>query len=138
MGNPNGDRGRRWEKALVDYLRLRMGRQAVQKPRQEGYIDVGDIHVSPFVLQAKDEQSHNFSGYINDAEKQAEAAEEDYGVAVVKRRRYSTSKGYVVMTVRTFALVVQRLRRAEELLLRASPDLFDKHRAMTKKENETP
>ena len=122
----------------MDYFRLRLSRQAVIKPRQEGYIDIGDIHVSPFVLQAKDEQSHNFSGYINDAEKQAEAAGEDYGVAVVKRRRYSTSKGYVVMTVRTFALVVQRLRRAEELLLRASPDLFDKHRDQTKKEHETP
>ena len=136
MSNPNGDRGRRWEKAITDFLRLLLGRQAVIKPRQEGYIDIGDVHVSPFVLQAKDEKAHNFSGYINDAEKQAAAAGEDYGVAVVKRRNYGTGKGYVVMTLRTFALVVMRLRRAEEYLLRANPDLFDKHVSMTQNEKE--
>ena len=136
MGNPNGDRGRRWEKAVVDYLRLRHGRQAVVKPRQEGYIDTGDVHISPFVLQAKDEKSHNFSGYINDAEKQAKAAEEDYGVAVVKRRNYGTGKAYVIHTLESFSRLVQRLRRAEELLLRASPELFDKHREAIKKEHE--
>ena len=47
MGNPNGDRGRRWEKAITDFLRLIFGRQIVVKPRQEGYIDVGDVHLSP-------------------------------------------------------------------------------------------
>jgi len=138
VGNPNGDRGRRWEKALTDYLRLRLGRQTVVKPRQEGYVDVGDVHVSPFVIQAKDEASHNFSGYINDAEKQAAAAEEFYGAAVVKRRRYGTAHAYVVFTLRTFALVIQRLRRAEEYLLRANPDLFDKHMDQTKKEHDEP
>ena len=138
MSNPNGDRGRRWEKALVDYLRERHGRQAVVKPRQEGYIDVGDVHLSPFVIQAKDEASHNFSGYINDAEKQAAAAEEDFGVAVVKRRRYATEKAYVVHTLASFSRLVSRLRRAESLLLRASPALFDQHTEQTKREKETP
>ena len=136
MGNPNGDRGRRWEKAITDFLRRLLGRQTVIKPRQEGYIDIGDVHVSPFVIQAKDEASHNFSGYINDAEKQAEAAGEDYGVAVVKRRRYATEKAYVVMTLATFARIVQRLRRAEAQLLRANPEMFDQHMTLTKKENE--
>lgn len=136
MSNPNGDRGRRWEKAITDYLRPIFGRQAVVKPRQEGYIDIGDVHLSPFVIQAKDEQAHSFSSYLSDAEKQAAAAGEDYGVAVVKRRRYATEKAYVVMTLATFARVVARLRRAEGLLLRANPDLFDQHIAQTKKENE--
>ncbi len=134
MGNPNGDRGRRWEKAITDFLRSLLGRQTVIKPRQEGYLDTGDVHVSPFVVQAKDEASHNFSGYINDAEKQAANAGEDYGVAVVKRRNYGVGKAYAVMSLRTFGLVVLRLRRAEHYLLRANPELFDKHVSETKKD----
>jgi len=136
VSNPNGDRGRRWEKAIVDYLRPHLGRQNVVKPRQEGYIDVGDVHASPFVLQAKDEASHNFSGYINDAEKQAAAAEEDFGVAVVKRRNYGPGKAYVIHTFASFTRLVLRLRRAEALLLRASPEMFDQHTALNKSEKE--
>jgi hypothetical protein len=40
------------------------------------------------------------------------------------------------MTLATFRSVVARLRRAEELLLRASPESFDLHMEQTKKENE--
>lgn len=136
MANPNKARGDRWERAVLDFLRDVFGRSAI-RPRQEGHIDVGDVHLSPFALQLKDEAKHNFSGYLADAEKQAAAAGEPYGAAVVKRRNYATGKGYVLLTLATFRRVVARLRRAEELLLRANPDLFDQHMAETKKENET-
>lgn len=136
MSNPNAARGARWEKAIVDFLRAIFGRQSVVKPRQEGHIDVGDVHLSPFIIQAKDEAQHNFSGYINDAEKQADAAGEDFGVAVVKRRKYGTSKAYVIHSLASFARLVARLRRAEALLLRASPELFDQHTAANKIEKE--
>lgn len=123
MSNPNKAKGDRWELAIVKFLADTFGRNVI-RPRQEGWEDVGDIHLSPFVIQAKDEGKHNFSGYINDAEKQATAAEEQYGVAVVKRRNYSPRLAYVVMTLETFRRVVARLRRAEELLARYAPEIY--------------
>ncbi|WP_394620973.1 hypothetical protein JNUCC0626_18320 [Lentzea sp. JNUCC 0626] len=135
MANRNKAKGDRWENALLEYLREVFGRAAI-RPRQEGHIDVGDLHISPFVIQAKDEAKHTFSSYVDDAEKQAAAAGEPYGVAAVKRRQLGVTRGYIVGSVGTFRLVVARLRRAEELLLRANPDLFDQHISETKKESE--
>jgi hypothetical protein len=123
VGNANAAKGSRWELAITKFLADTFGRHVI-RPQQAGWDDVGDIHLHPFVIQAKDERSHNFSGYINDAEKQAKAAEFDYGVAVVKRRNYSPRLAYVVMTLETFRRVVLRLRRAEELLARYAPEIY--------------
>lgn len=123
MSNPNAAKGSRWELAVVKFLQERFGRHAF-RPHQEGYVDVGDIHISPWVLQCKDVGKHNFSGYINDAERQAAAAGEEYGAAVVKRRNYSTRLAYVVMTLETLRRVTTRLRRAEELLARYAPEIY--------------
>ncbi len=123
MSNANKAKGDRWERPVLKYLQEVFGRAAI-RPRQEGYVDVGDVHISPFALQLKDEAKHNFSSYVNDAEKQAAAAGEPFGAAVVKRRRYPTEAGYVVMTLRTFRDVLTRLRRAEELLARHAPEIF--------------
>jgi hypothetical protein len=135
--NPNAARGARWERAVRDFLREVFGR-LVLRPRQEGHVDIGDLHLSPFVLQAKDEAKHDFSGYIRDAEAQARAAGEPYGAAVVKRRNHAVGLAYVVLTLHTFRAVVARLRRAEDLLLRADPAAFDAHIQQTQKENERP
>lgn len=123
MTNANKAKGDRWERPVLAFLQERFGRAAI-RPRQSGHIDVGDIHISPFALQLKDEAKHNFSSYVNDAEKQAAAAGEPFGAAVVKRRRYPVGAGYVVMTLATFRDVLTRLRRAEELLARHAPDVF--------------
>ena len=123
MSNPNKAKGDRWERPVLKYLQEVFGRAAI-RPRQEGFVDVGDVHISPFALQLKDEAKLNLSGYVNDADKQAAAAGEPFGAAVVKRRRYSTESGYVVMTLRTFRDVLVRLRRAEELLARHAPEGF--------------
>lgn len=101
MANPNAAKGKRWELAVRRYLEETHGRD-VRKPAQEGYRDVGDLHLSPFALQCKDEAKHDFSGYVRDANLQAAHAGEPYGAAVVKRRRHSTGDGYVVMDLRTF------------------------------------
>jgi hypothetical protein len=100
--HPNAAKGKRWELAVFKYLFDRFGR-AVRRPSQEGFIDVGDLHLSPFALQLKDEARHTFSSYVDDAEKQAKAAGEKYGAAVVKRRGVATGRAYVVMSLDTFA-----------------------------------
>lgn len=125
MSNPNADRGARWERAIRDFLRETFGHLVI-RPRQEGYVDIGDLHLSPFVLQAKDWT--NLTDALNEglkgAEKQAAAAGEPYGVAVVKRRNRAVGLSYAVMTLATFRRVVARLRRAEELLARYCPEVF--------------
>lgn len=112
MSNPNKAKGNHWELPVLRYLQEVFGRAAL-RPRQEGHVDVGDVHLSPFALQLKDEARHDLSGYVRDAEKQAAAAGEPFGAAVVKKRRAATEDGYVVMSLRTFRALLVRLRTAE-------------------------
>lgn len=101
MTSANAAKGSRWELAVVRYLMETFGRNA-RRPHQEGFKDVGDVHLSPFVLQAKDEARHTFSSYVDDAEAQAANAGEPFGAAVVKRRGKGPERAYVVMTLATF------------------------------------
>lgn len=126
MSNPNGDKGKRWEKATVDFLGRFLGRSA-RRPHNEGFKDVGDVHTSLFALQCKDEARHNFSGYLTDAEIQRGHAGQDYAAAVVKRRQRGAGEGYVVMTLDTFARVHARLDDAEERLRDAYPKSYAEH-----------
>jgi hypothetical protein len=112
VSNPNKEKGDRWERAVRAYLSDTFGR-LVRRPHAEGRDDVGDIHLDPFVLQCKDEAAHRFSSYVRDAEKQAGHADQPYGVAVVKQRGKGAADGYVVMSLRTFRAVAERLDAAE-------------------------
>lgn len=123
MSNPNAAKGRRWELAVTKFLQDVFGRRAF-RPHQEGFKDVGDLHLSPFALQLKDEARHTFSSYVDDAEEQARNAGEPYGAAVVKRRNTGVGFAYVVMSLRTFRRVTARLKRAEDLLQRHAPEVF--------------
>lgn len=126
MANPNGDKGKRWERAVREYLAEVFGR-AVRRPHQEGFLDVGDLHLSPFALQCKDEARHTFSSYVDDAEAQAVNAGEPYGAAVVKRRNTGTGRAYVVQSLATFRRVAARLESAEDALRRADHTAYDRH-----------
>ena len=86
------------------------------RPAQAGFRDEGDIHgLSPFVAQCKDYASlaDALREGLDGAVKQAEHAGEDYGVAIVKRRRRSVGDAYAVMRLEDFARVLLRLRDAE-------------------------
>jgi len=123
VSNPNAAKGRRWELAVRKFLEEVFGRR-VLRPHQEGFKDVGDLHLDPFALQLKDEARHSFSSYVDDSEEQARNAQLPYGAAVVKRRNTGVGFAYVVMSLRTFRRVVARLRRAEALLQRYAPEVF--------------
>ena len=124
MTNANAAKGARFEKTVLDFLRDLFGRHRVIRPHQEGFVDVGDLHLEPFALQLKDETRHTFSSYVDDAEKQALAAEMPFGAAIVKRRKLGTGRAYVVMSLNTFARLVERLHRAEALLARHAPEIY--------------
>ena len=115
MTSPNAAKGKAFERDTRRYLEAVFGRQ-VRRPHQEGFKDVGDLHLSPFVLQAKNYA--NVADALNvgvaGAEVQAVHAEEPFGVAVIKKRNAPIADARVAMTLRTFRDVVERLRRAED------------------------
>lgn len=125
MANPNAAKGAKFELAIVAFLKLVFGR-LVRRPHQEGFIDVGDIHLPPFVLQAKDwaDVTSALRVGLAGAQAQAKAAGEPYGVVVLKSRRSNISEARVAMTLTTFRDVVARLLNAERLLARHAPEVF--------------
>lgn len=128
MPNPNGAKGADHERRVRAYLAEVFGR-SVHRPRQEGWADVGDLHLSPFVLQAKNwaDTTAALNVGVRDSEIQAERAEEPYGAAVIKKRGANVSEARVAMTLRTFRRLLTRLLRAEEMLRFHSPIAYAEH-----------
>lgn len=126
MANPNKARGTRWETAVVNFLRLRTGRDVpVFRPRQEGHADSGDVHVdADFVLQCKDWERWSrgdLFNFVDDAQLQAIHAGRPWGAACVKRRRGkgstgSVETGLVVMPLDIFAEIVHDLSEGREAI----------------------
>jgi len=110
--NPAKRRGTAWESAVVTFFRSR-GIHAY-RPAQSGAQDVGDVHgVSPVILQCKDVASlaQGLGDGTAGARRQAVAAGERWGVAVLKRRGKSTGEAYVAMSLDTFAEILEELRK---------------------------
>lgn len=133
MANPNGAKGASFERDVRRFLEESFGR-AVRRPRNEGFKDVGDIHLSPFVLQAKNwaDTTSALNAGVSGAEVQAVHAEEPYGVAVIKKRGSNISAARVAMTLATFRRLVTRLLRAEDLLRRHAPHEYELHASQIK------
>jgi hypothetical protein len=135
-------RGTAWETALVRALSAFFAGRHGLAPRrvaQEGFADTGDLHgLSPFIAQAKDWRSWEDAMRIglDGAEAQRVRAGEAYGVAFVKRIRKPVGGGYAVLTIATFARVLLRMRRAEELLRASDPGAWERHIAETRQEVE--
>lgn len=119
--------------ALAEFLGGRFG-LAPRRVAQEGFADTGDLHgVSPFVIQAKDWR--DIAGALREgvdgAVVQAARAEEDYGVAVIKRARRPIGDAYAVMRLEDWARLLLRLRRAEEHIEAMAPSVLRDHLADT-------
>lgn len=114
-----------WESPLRDFFRS-CGIPAY-RATQEGRYDVGDLHgLDPFIGQAKNWADTTAALRVgtDGAELQAKNAGRDYGVNFVKRARASVARGYAVTTVRTFALILKRLQRAENEVARLDPEAY--------------
>lgn len=135
MSNPNGAKGKAFERDTVAFLRLTFGR-LVRRPHAEGFEDVGDIHLSPFVLQAKNyaDVATALTAGIKGAEIQAVRAEEPFGVAVIKKRNAPIAEARVAMSLSTFRAVVRRLHSAEDHLAANHPATLREHFAALDKE----
>jgi hypothetical protein len=55
------------------------------------------------VIEAKNQKSLDFPGWLREAEAERQNAKADYGVVVAKRRGKGAADAYVVMTLADFA-----------------------------------
>lgn len=115
MTSANAAKGKAFERDVMRYLAEVFGR-LVRRPHAEGFLDIGDLHLSPFVIQAKNfaNTAHALDAGVSGAERQAFHADEPFGVAVIKKRGANVSEARVAMSLRTFRDVVKRLAAAEQ------------------------
>lgn len=128
MPNPNGAKGAAFERDVRRFLEETFGR-LVRRPRNEGFKDVGDIHLSPVILQAKNwgNTTSALNEGVKGAEIQAVHAGETFGVAVIKKRGSNVSESRVAMTLATFGRLLRRLHSAEDTLRHHAPDAYLAH-----------
>jgi hypothetical protein len=114
VANSQKAKGTRWETAVLRFLRD-AGLYAV-KPRQEGFLDVGDIHAPPFVIQAKD-YSDLLAGIrasVDGYQVQRSNAGMPFGVGVVKRARKPVEDAYVVIRLADLTDLIRAVQRGEQ------------------------
>ena len=72
--------------------------------------DPGDIGGLPdWALECRDRQKQDLSKNVRDANSRAVAKGCRWGAAVMKKREHGVEDGYVVMDLRTFALVLNEI-----------------------------
>ena len=114
MANANARKGNAWETKILNFLRD-AGLYAV-KPRQEGFLDVGDIHAPPFVIQAKDYKDllAGIRAGVDGYQVQRSNARLPFGVAVVKRARKPVEDAYVVLRLGDLPDLIKAAQKAEQ------------------------
>lgn len=114
MGNPSKEKGDRWERDLVRFLRAEGFEQAARL-RQTGERDEGDLTIgSPlWALEAKDTKSLSPWAMAIQAEEEARNAGKPFGVAVRKSPRRPTGEAVVMMTMKTWLRLVRYLEESE-------------------------
>lgn len=111
----NKDRGSRWEKDIVDYLRS-VGFQYAERRLAGSAKDRGDIAGIPgVVVEAKSQNRITLSEWMDEAVVEGQRDNAWLAVTWVKRKgRGSAADGYVVMTGTQFAEILRTLCGLEE------------------------
>lgn len=114
MTNANKRKGDEWERATVELMQ-EAGLLYVERAYGAGRPDDrGDLDGLPrWVIDCKDHAAHDFAGWL-DSIHAKKRHEDDYGAAIVKRRRRPTGEGYVVMRLDDFARLLCELNEADE------------------------
>lgn len=87
MSNPSGAKGSEYERSLLGLVQ-KYWPYAI-RPGKQGVRDKGDFHMpgnDRYILEAKNEKRMNLSGWLKEAEVEAENAGVPYGVVVHKKR----------------------------------------------------
>ena len=105
--------GSLWEKKVAEYLDSRLSVD-VERRARNGAKDRGDINgVKAFgervVIECKDVAKTNISGWLTEAEVERENDSAAIGVVAAKRRgKGDPADGVVMMTLATFAWLLER------------------------------
>lgn len=108
----NGDRGKRWERAVAEVLRGHGHPYAERALGLGAHYDRGDIGGVPgFYLEAKDCARHELAKWSDEARVQAAVAGTRAGVElvpvlVIKRRLEHPERAYAVLELARFAEVI--------------------------------
>lgn len=105
--NRSKAKGTSWEFSIVRYLADFWPH--VERRAQEGSKDRGDIAGIPgVVIEAKNCQALDLSGWLKEAHKERDNAGVDVGVVWAHRKgKSAAADGYVIMDGRTFAHLLQ-------------------------------
>ena len=109
MANPSKQKGTRFERQVADYLNERLPYMVDRMPLH-GALDKGDISGVPdWALECKNvkEWSSKLSGFVREAEVEAENHGVPFGAAVVSARGKPVEDSYVVMSLRQFTDMLQ-------------------------------
>lgn len=102
-------KGSKFERDVVEYLK-RQGWKVSRAYGAGANRDVGDIYgLWRTVVECKNEQRIDLAGYMQELEVEMENAEALWGAAVVKRRNKPTADSYVVMPMKLWVRVIEKL-----------------------------
>lgn len=95
-------KGTAWETAISGYLTTHTG-TPIRRIAQTGARDVGDIHLGPICIEAKNHKQMALADWVDQAEEEATNAGLPIGVVWHHRpRKASPADGYVTMSGETF------------------------------------
>jgi Holliday junction resolvase len=111
MSNPQKEKGSEWERNVAAYLRQNGWPEADRRYGAGNVNDKGDIIGVPgFTIEAKNHKTHDFSGWLREAEVERVNAGTRFGVVLAKRSRKPVGEAYVVMTFDTFIQIMKEMQ----------------------------
>ena len=109
MSNPNGRKGSRFEKAVVEMLRAD-GFDMAERRKSEGSADRGDVAgIRNTVLEVKDHGVMQMGVAMAECEKERANAGAKFSAVVFKRRGKGTVDAYAVTTLAQYSQMLRIL-----------------------------
>ena len=114
VSNPQKIKGSQYERDVVAYLQANgfpNAQRLYGAGRQDdrGDITFGGPSAGLFVLEAKNHKTHDFSGWLQEAEVERQNAGAKYAFVVAKRRGKPAGESYVLTTLDQLATLMAQL-----------------------------
>ena len=109
MANPSRAKGTAYEVLVRDYFQDH-GWSDCHRLATRAAHDLGDLTGIPrFAIECRDRQKQSLALNVDDAEERARNKRVDFGCAVMKRPRRPVGDSYVLMSLDTFARILDEL-----------------------------
>lgn len=109
-------KGSLFERQVADYLRDSGVFPSCERAPRWGSVDKGDlVGTGDFCLELKATKAIDLAGFLAEAEVEAQNADKEFPVVIIKRRMKSVEQAYVVMALEDWKdLVMERNAVREE------------------------